>query len=171
MQIKKSAKHFLAIAAVTTLGLGVLAGCNKAEPPPAPAAAPAPAPAPAAAPASAPASAAPAVTGSVSILEPADGATVSSPFKVKFGIDGLKVEPAGAIVAGSGHHHLLINTGPIAEGQSIPMDETHLHYGKAQTEAEVKLAPGKYKLTAQFANGAHQSYGEALSKTIEVTVK
>ena len=53
----------------------------------------------------------------------------------------------------------------------------HIHYGKAQTEteteaeAEVKLAPGTYKLTAQFANGAHQSYGEALSHSITVMVK
>ena len=37
--------------------------------------------------------------------------------------------------------------------------------------AEVKLAPGTYKLTAQFANGAHQSYGAAMSRTITVTVK
>ncbi len=157
-------KRFLTGTAAACLGMVLLAGCNKtptpaAETPPAapPAAA---APAPVAAP-----------TGSITITEPADGATVSSPFKVKFGAEGVKIEPAGAIAAGSGHHHLLINTGPIAEGQTIPMDDTHLHYGKAQTEADITLAPGKYKLTAQLANGAHQSYGPALSKTIEVTVK
>jgi len=33
------------------------------------------------------------------------------------------------------------------------------------------LPAGTYKLTAQFANGAHQSYGKALSQTIMVTVK
>lgn len=157
-------KRFLTGTAAACLGMVLLAGCNKtptpaAEAPPAapPAAA---APAPVAAP-----------TGSITITEPADGATVSSPFKVKFGAEGVKIEPAGAIAAGSGHHHLLINTGPIAEGQTIPMDDTHLHYGKAQTEADITLAPGKYKLTAQLANGAHQSYGEKLSKTIEITVK
>jgi hypothetical protein len=35
----------------------------------------------------------------------------------------------------------------------------------------VKLAPGVYKLTAQFANGAHQSYGAGMSNTITVTVR
>ncbi|MES2422974.1 MAG: DUF4399 domain-containing protein [Pseudomonadota bacterium] len=157
--------RFLTGTAAACLGLFVLAGCNKA---------PTPAtetPAAAAPAASAPAPMAAATTGTITITEPADGATVSSPFKVKFGAEGVKIDPAGAIVAGSGHHHLLINSGPMAEGQSIPMDETHLHYGKAQTEADITLAPGKYKLTAQLGNGAHQSYGEKLSKTIEVTVK
>ncbi|WP_343584632.1 DUF4399 domain-containing protein [Herbaspirillum sp.] len=116
-------------------------------------------------------SAAHAADKSVSILEPKDGATVSSPFKVKFGVTGMTVHPANEIIEGTGHHHLLINQGPIKEGEAIPMDANHLHYGKGQTEADVTLPPGKYELTAQFANGAHQSYGPALSKTIHVTVK
>ena len=107
----------------------------------------------------------------VSILEPADGATVSSPFKVRFGVRGMAVAPAGEIVANSGHHHLLINLESLPAGESVPMSEHHLHFGKAQTETEVKLPPGTYKLTAQFANGAHQSYGKAMSQTITVTVK
>jgi Domain of unknown function (DUF4399) len=108
---------------------------------------------------------------SVRILAPADGATVGTTFMVKFGATGLKVEPAGDIVANSGHHHLLINLDSIATGESIPFTEKHMHFGKAQTEGEVKLAPGNYTLTAQFANGAHQSYGKALSHSIKVTVK
>lgn len=117
------------------------------------------------------AGAAQAADKSVSILEPKDGATVTSPFKVKFGVQGMTVHPANELIDGTGHHHLFINHGPMKEGQAIPMDDTHLHYGKGQTEAEVTLPPGQYKLTAQFANGAHQSYGPALAKTISVTVK
>jgi hypothetical protein len=108
---------------------------------------------------------------SVSFVEPKDGATVTSPFKVVFGIKGMAVEPAGEIKADSGHHHLLINLGPMASGEAIPVDDTHLHFGKAQTEAEVKLPPGNYKLTMQFANGAHVSYGPAMAASINVTVK
>ncbi len=107
----------------------------------------------------------------VRIVEPADGASVGSPFKVRFGLQGMSVAPAGDVVAGSGHHHLLINQAAIAEGQVVPVSPQHIHYGKGQTEAEVTLPPGTYKLTAQFANGAHQSYGAALSHTITVTVK
>ncbi len=108
---------------------------------------------------------------SVSILEPANGATVGTTFKVRFGVKGLEVAPAGDIVANSGHHHLLVNLDSFPAGESIPFSEQHIHFGKGQTEAEVKLAPGTYKLTAQFANGAHQSYGKPLSQTISVTVK
>ncbi|WP_377704201.1 DUF4399 domain-containing protein [Pseudoduganella sp. UC29_71] len=107
----------------------------------------------------------------VSFAEPADGAVVSSPFKVKFAVSGMEVKPAGEMAANTGHHHLIINGASIKEGESVPFDDTHLHFGKGQTETEVKLPPGKYKLTMQFANGAHQSYGPGASKTIEVTVK
>ncbi len=72
-----------------------------------------------------------------------------------FGVKGMAVEPAGEIKANSGHHHLLINLGSIPAGETIPVDDTHLHFGKAQTEAEIKLPPGNYKLTMQFANGAY----------------
>ena len=56
-------------------------------------------------------------------------------------------------------------------GEAIPVDATHLHFGKAQTDAEVTLPPGKYKLTMQYANGAHVSYGPAMAATINITVK
>ncbi|NRR33970.1 DUF4399 domain-containing protein [Oxalobacteraceae bacterium] len=116
-------------------------------------------------------SAAGAFAQAVSFIEPANGATVSSPFKVKFGVMGMEVKPAGDMTEKTGHHHLLINAEPIKAGESVPFDETHLHFGKGQTETEVKLAPGTYTLTLQFANGAHQSYGPAGSNTIKVTVK
>ena len=108
---------------------------------------------------------------SVWFVEPKDGATVTSPFKVVFGVKGMAVEPAGEIKADSGHHHLLINLGPMNAGEAIPVDDKHLHFGKAQTEAEVTLPPGQYKLTMQFANGAHVSYGPAMAASINITVK
>ena len=105
------------------------------------------------------------------ILAPADGAVVTSPFKVRFGVVGMTVAPAGDMTAETGHHHLLINAAVVPAGEGIPADAQHLHFGKGQTETEVTLPPGTYKLTALFANGAHQSYGPAMSKTISVTVK
>ena len=108
---------------------------------------------------------------SVNFIEPKNGAIVSSPFKVVFAISGMSVAPAGDMTPNTGHHHLLINAESVPEGTVIPMDETHKHFGKGQTETEVTLPPGKYKLTMQFANGAHQSYGSKLEKSIEVIVK
>jgi len=112
-----------------------------------------------------------ALAQSVSFLAPLEGATVTSPFKVQFAVNGMAVKPAGAVEANSGHHHLLINAAALKAGESVPFDAQHLHFGKAQTEAEVTLAPGNYVLTMQFANGAHQSYGEPMSASIKVTVK
>jgi hypothetical protein len=101
-----------------------------------------------------------------------DGETVTSPVKVEMGLEGLKLDTAGAIVAGSGHHHLLIDAGDsIPAGQVVPKDSTHLHFGKAQSTTEVKLAPGTHVLTLQFADGIHRSYGSQLATTIKVNVK
>lgn len=101
---------------------------------------------------------------------PADGATVTSPLKVKFGLEGMKIAPLGDMTANTGHHHLIINGQVIKAGETVPADEKHLHFGKGQTETEITLPPGKYTLTLQFGNGAHQSYGPGMSKTITVTV-
>lgn len=108
---------------------------------------------------------------SVSFVEPSDGATVSSPFKVKFAVSGMEVKPAGDMTANTGHHHLLINAAPVKAGEVVPADEHHIHFGKGQTETEVKLPPGTYTLSMQFANGLHQSYGPGMAKDIKITVK
>ncbi|MEI7464972.1 MAG: DUF4399 domain-containing protein [Burkholderiales bacterium] len=113
----------------------------------------------------------PAAAQGAYIVAPADGATVSSPFKVQFGVKGMTVAPAGTVAEGTGHYHLLINTDVIPKGDVIPADAQHLHFGKGQTEAELKLDPGTYKLTVLFADGLHKSYGNDMSASIRVTVK
>jgi hypothetical protein len=101
-----------------------------------------------------------------------DGQTVKSPLKVEMGVDGMQLDTAGALVAGTGHHHLLIDAGDsIPAGTVVPKDSTHLHFGKAQSSTEVKLTPGKHVLTLQFADGIHRSYGAQMAATINVTVK
>ncbi|MBS1933046.1 MAG: DUF4399 domain-containing protein [Bacteroidetes bacterium] len=101
-----------------------------------------------------------------------NGQTVKSPVKVEFGVEGIALDTAGAVKAGSGHHHLLIDAGDsIAAGTVVPKDSTHLHYGKAQTEAEITLTPGEHMLTLQYADGIHRSYGAKLAATVKVKVK
>ena len=108
---------------------------------------------------------------SVSFIEPGDGAVVKSPFAVRFGVTGMQVQPAGTMTADTGHHHLLINSDDIGRMTVIPLDEKHMHFGKGQTDTVLTLPPGKYKLTMQFGNGAHQAYGPAMNKSINVTVQ
>ncbi|RQH08647.1 DUF4399 domain-containing protein [Paraburkholderia dinghuensis] len=107
----------------------------------------------------------------VSIVEPKDGATVTNPVHVKFAVEGMTVAPAGTTTSGTGHHHLLIDGGPLPQGQVVPVGDKSLHYGKGQTETDVTLPPGDHTLTAQFADGAHRSYGPEWSQTITVHVK
>lgn len=109
--------------------------------------------------------------GGVMFLEPTDGATVPQEFSVKMGVEGMKVSPAGQLMDGTGHHHLIIDGQPVPKGTVVPADATHIHFGKGQTETTVKLTPGKHTLTLQFADGAHQSYGPDVSTTITVEVK
>lgn len=99
-----------------------------------------------------------------------DGQEVTSPVKVEMGVEGIALDPAGDLIENSGHHHIIINGEYFELGETIPMDETNLHYGGAQTEAELDLEPGTYTLTMQYANGYHQSYGKRLSAQINISV-
>jgi hypothetical protein len=102
-----------------------------------------------------------------------DGDVVASPVAVKFAVEGFTVRPAGQDVFDktSGHHHLTIDGKGDDLGAVVAKDETHLHFGKGETEASVALTPGPHTLTMQFADGAHMSYGASMSKTIKITVK
>ena len=108
----------------------------------------------------------------VFFVEPKDGATVGETVHMKFGNEGgLKVQPAGAIVPGAGHYHVIVDEGSVKEGTVVPTDAKNIHYGKGQTEADLKLPAGEHKLTLQFADGAHRSYGPFMSQTITIQVK
>ncbi|MGF6859283.1 DUF4399 domain-containing protein [Paraburkholderia sp. CI3] len=107
----------------------------------------------------------------VTFVQPADGATVTSPVHVVFGLDGMKIAPAGTLTDGTGHHHLLIDGKPLPKGEVVPATDKSLHFGKGQTETDLTLPPGDHTLTLQFGDGAHRSYGPEMSKTITVHVK
>lgn len=162
-----------------SLALSLACGEKPTEPAPAPAE-----PAPPAAPVAAPAapSGLPEVppvpeNAKVSFVEPADAAKLEGPLVdgkvkvvVKMGAENIAVKPAGVPEAGTGHHHLLIDTEPTAKGDVVAADEKHIHFGKGQTETEIALAPGEHTLRLQFADGIHRSYGPQLAAQISVNV-
>lgn len=117
----------------------------------------------------------PAQSQRVFFIAPKDGDTVAPTFSVKFGIEGMRVRPAGEDLTEktSGHHHVLIDNpkGFIKSGSVVPADKNHIHYGKGQTESKLTLPEGKHTISLQFANGAHLSYGKKLSTTITIIVK
>ena len=109
---------------------------------------------------------------SVRFEQPADGATVSSPFEVVMAATGLVVEPSGEVNEGAGHFHILVDTDFTPTGQAIPDDEQNLHYGKGQTAVTLELEPGEHTLRLQFADGLHTALeGEQYRDTITVVVE
>lgn len=110
---------------------------------------------------------------SVSITEPADGATVSSPVKVCMETHGVTVEPAKkGVNDGKGHHHLLVDVDlPSDLSKPIGKDAHHIHMGDGSTCKEIKLDAGKHKISALFAKGNHVPYDPAITTTVNVTVK
>jgi len=101
-----------------------------------------------------------------------DGQNVTSPLKVEMGVDAMHVDTAnGVLKPASGHHHILVDIDSIPTGEVIKKDSVHLHFGNAQTSAEIKLPPGKHSLTLQFADALHRSYGSKLTNKITVDVK
>ena len=56
--------------------------------------------------------------------------------------------------------------------QPIPNDANHLHFGKAQTQAEVKLTPGKHTLQLELGDSGHMPFDPPIvSEKITVNVK
>ncbi len=106
----------------------------------------------------------------VYFITPKDGEELKSPVIIQMGVNGMTVEPAGKVVEGKGHHHIIVDGAFIEKGQVVPMDKTHIHFGKGQTTDTLKLSPGAHTLTLQFADGVHDSYGKDWSKTISIKV-
>ena len=91
-----------------------------------------------------------------SIVSPANGATVSSPVTVVFGLEGMGVAPAGVDKPKTGHHHLLINVMDMpAAGQPIPADDTHKHFGGGQTQVSIDLPAGTHTLQLLLGDMNH----------------
>jgi hypothetical protein len=117
------------------------------------------------------------VGAKVFFVAPADGTKLEGPLEngkvtieVKMGAEGIAIKPAGPVEAGSGHHHILIDTAPVAMGTVVPKDEQHVHFGQAQTEAKLALLPGEHTLMLQLADGIHRSYGPALGASVKINV-
>jgi len=108
----------------------------------------------------------------VFFVEPEDGATVANPVEFKMGAENFTIEPAGEIHDGAGHQHILVDVDCVTAGEVIPADDSHVHFGNAQTEAKLELAPGEHKLCLQAADGSHTALeGEGMTHEITITVE
>ncbi|MYB34585.1 MAG: DUF4399 domain-containing protein [Gammaproteobacteria bacterium] len=110
----------------------------------------------------------------------ADGDTVTSPFKVIFGLSGMGIAPAGIDKEGTGHHHLLVDRPPVGEGemgdgelnQPILADENNRHFGAGQTETVLGLPSGTHTLQLVLGDYIHVPHTPpVMSEVITITVE
>ena len=107
------------------------------------------------------------------IISPKDGATVTGPVLVQFGLKGMGVAPAGVKFENTGHHHLLIDTdAPAAAAAPLPATDKIVHFGKGQTETTLTtLTPGKHTLQLLLGDQNHVPHNPpVMSRKITITV-
>ena len=108
----------------------------------------------------------------VYFLSPANGATVSSPVTIRFGLRGMGVAPAGVTNPNTGHHHLLVDVDTLPpDNLPIPNDANHRHFGLGQTETELMLPPGQHTLQLVLGDALHIPHQPpVVSEKITITV-
>lgn len=108
----------------------------------------------------------------VYIVSPEDGAEVSSPVTVRFGLRGMGVAPAGVQSANTGHHHLLIDVDPLPpDNLPLPATEQVVHFGAGQTETQLELEPGQHTLQLVLGDALHIPHDPPVrSEKITITV-
>lgn len=108
------------------------------------------------------------------IISPSDGATVSNPVTVVFGLTGMGVAPAGTEADNTGHHHLLINTDPgtLDLDTSLPATDQVVHFGGGQTQVTKDLPSGTHALQLLLGDLNHVPHDPpVMSDVITITVE
>lgn len=111
----------------------------------------------------------------VFFVEPKNGATVTSPVKMKFGAEGIEIVavPPGDVTTsrpGVGHYHLGIDQSCLAPNKMIVKGTpSWVHFGDGKSEIEVQLTPGKHKLALQIGDDLHKTLpGTCTSITLNI---
>jgi hypothetical protein len=110
----------------------------------------------------------------VYFIAPHNGAKITGPVTVRFGLKGMGIAPAGVKFDNTGHHHLLVDTdvSGLQLDAPVPATDKILHFGKGQTETTLNLTPGKHTLQLVFADYLHQAFDPVLkSQKITITVQ
>lgn len=108
------------------------------------------------------------------IISPEDGATVTNPVTILFGLEGMGVAPAGTDNAKTGHHHLLIDTDPdtIDMEASLPATDQIVHFGGGQTQVTTELPAGTHTLRLLLGDMNHIPHNPpVMSEEITITVE
>jgi hypothetical protein len=118
------------------------------------------------------------VDPSVFFAQPTNYALLPITSTIVMGVEGLEVQPAGEVVDGAGHLHLLIDTDFVPAGEAIAKDEEHLHFGadgahialdgdQYRAEIEVLVAEDAADQAVYFVAPAD---GDVVTPTLEITM-
>lgn len=110
----------------------------------------------------------------VFFVTPADGATVTSPVHLEFGIEDFQISPVptGTVTEtrpALGHHHVGVDTDCLPTGTEIARAAPWVHFGDGKNVIEMQLPPGQHRLTLQVGDDLHRTI-EGLCSTITVNV-
>ncbi|MEL0036316.1 MAG: DUF4399 domain-containing protein [Gammaproteobacteria bacterium] len=110
---------------------------------------------------------------SVYFIAPIDGAKLTSPITIKFGLKGMGVAPAGVDRPNTGHHHLLINLTELPDmTSSLPATDNIKHFGGGQTETTLELPKGTHTLQLLLGDYAHVPHKvPVMSEKITITIE
>jgi hypothetical protein len=107
---------------------------------------------------------------SVAFSQPSEGADVAGGVELAMTADGITIEEAGEVHDDAGHFHVVADEGCVAEGEAVPRDADHVHFGGGQSEGTIYLAPGEHELCLQVGDGAHVALAPSDTVTVRVGV-
>ena len=110
----------------------------------------------------------------VFFVQPADGATVTSPVRLEFGAEQFQIAavPQGTVSESRpnlGHHHVGVDADCLPPGTAIPRAAPWVHFGDGKNVIDMQLPPGTHRLTLQIGDDLHRTI-EGLCSTITVNV-
>lgn len=110
----------------------------------------------------------PADGATVTFTSLADGDRIAGSVDLQMVADGVVIEEAGQVREGAGHLHVSTSGECVPEGQAIPRDADHVHFGKGQLQDRLYLPAGTHELCLQVGDGAHVA--QPITATLTVTV-
>ena len=116
----------------------------------------------------------PAPIGTVTIVAPANGSTVTGPnVTVRLAVTGVPILPAGDMTPGTGHHHLYLDADLSPLATPVPtVPGSIVHMGNAASEFTFEnVAPGQHRLIAVVADGVHVPLSPPVVDTVMFTVQ
>lgn len=109
----------------------------------------------------------------VYIIWPKNGQVIKGgKFWLRMGAKKMGIAPASIEKSNTGHHHLIIDAELPPLGEEIPSNKHYRHFGGGQTEARLRLPPGRHTLQLLIADHNHVPHNPPLhSEQITIVVR